>query len=232
VIVALGGGITAGGEPRPATVARARRAITLYRRGRARRIVMSGAYGMYDPPPRRVEATAMAQIALAAGVPQGDLGVEAQSRDTIGNIWFTKPLLREHRCHRVIVVTSGWHAPRVHYLTQTIWGPGYHVAVEPVTGEHSTRPPEEIALWEEGCWRCPAAGSPGSAQVMTPRSVRFWPGNTQSTPAIQRPRWPLSRIWSHATCPAAADTGLAPRPAAPAAFPGDAGAAGPRISIP
>ena len=92
----------------------------------------------------------MAQIALAAGVPPGDLDVEAQSRDTIGNIWFTKPLLREHRCHRVIVVTSGWHAPRVHYLTQTIWGPGYHVAVEPVTGEHSTRPPEEIALWEEG----------------------------------------------------------------------------------
>ena len=44
------------------------------------------------------------------------------------------------------------------YLTQVIWGPGYRVAVEPVTGEADARPPEEIACWEAGllvvarCW--------------------------------------------------------------------------------
>jgi DUF218 domain len=68
VIVALAGGIAGDGEPRPATVARARRAAVLYRSGRAQRIVMPGGYGMYGPPPR-AEATAMAQIAVAAGVP-------------------------------------------------------------------------------------------------------------------------------------------------------------------
>ncbi len=150
VIVALGGGITADGEPRPETVARARRAAALYRSGRAQRIVMSGAYGMYDPPPPRAEATAMAQIAVTAGVPPGGITVEARSRDTIGNIWFTRPLLGEPGGQRVIVVTSGWHAARVRYLTQVIWGPGYLVALEPVTGEASTRPPEEIASWEAG----------------------------------------------------------------------------------
>jgi uncharacterized SAM-binding protein YcdF (DUF218 family) len=150
VIVALGGGVTAHGQPRPATVARARRAVALHRSGRAHRIVMSGAYGMYDPQPPRAEATVMAQIAIAAGVPQDALSVEAQSRDTIGNVWFTKPLLHRHRWHRVIVVTSGWHAPRVRYLTQLIWGPSYVVAIEPVRGEQSTRPVEEIALWEAG----------------------------------------------------------------------------------
>jgi hypothetical protein len=31
-----------------------------------------------------------------------------------------------------------------------IWGPGYRVAVEPVTGEAGIRPPEEIACWEAG----------------------------------------------------------------------------------
>ena len=92
----------------------------------------------------------MAQIAIAAGVPQGDLSVEVQSRDTIGNVWFTKPLLHQHRWHRVMVVTSGWHAPRVRYLTQVIWGPSYVVAIEPVRGELSTRPAEEIAIWEAG----------------------------------------------------------------------------------
>jgi len=149
-VVALGGGITADGQPRPPTVARARRAAALYRSGRARRIVMSGAYGMYDPPPPRAEATAMAEIAVAAGVPPGSITAESRSRDTIGNIWFTKPLLGEPGGQCVIVVTSGWHAARVRYLTQVIWGPGYRVSVEAVTGEAATRAPEEIARWEAG----------------------------------------------------------------------------------
>jgi hypothetical protein len=43
----------------------------------------------------------------------------------------------------------------VRYLTQVIWGPGYRVAIEPVTGEPSTRPPEEIARWEAGLLALP-----------------------------------------------------------------------------
>jgi uncharacterized SAM-binding protein YcdF (DUF218 family) len=150
VVVALGGGITSDGQPLPVTVARARRAAAVYRSGRAHWIVMSGAYGMFDPPPARAEAVAMAQIAVAVGVPGDDITVEARSRDTIGNIWFTKSMLAEHRWRRVLVVTSGWHAPRVRYLAQTIWGPSYNVAIEPVTGEKNTRPAEEIAIWEAG----------------------------------------------------------------------------------
>jgi uncharacterized SAM-binding protein YcdF (DUF218 family) len=150
VIVALGGGITSDGGPLPATAARARQAAALYRSGRAHRIVMSGAHGMFDPPPRRPEALAMAQIAVAAGVAEDDIAIEARSRDTIGNIWFTKPMLAERRWHRVIVVTASWHAPRVRYLAQTIWGPSFTVTIEPLTGEESTRPREEIAIWEAG----------------------------------------------------------------------------------
>lgn len=148
-VVALGGGITADGEPRPTTVARARRAAALYRSGRAGRIVMSGAYGMYDPPPARAEATAMTEIAIAAGVPAGSITAETRSRDTIGNILFTKPLLGEPG-QRVTVVTSGWHAARVRYLTDVIWGPGYLVAMDPLADEASARSPEEIARWEAG----------------------------------------------------------------------------------
>jgi uncharacterized SAM-binding protein YcdF (DUF218 family) len=92
----------------------------LYHSGQARRIVMSGAYGMYDPPAPRAEATAMAQIATVAGVPPGSISAETRSRDTIGNIWFTKPLLAGPGGQRVIVVTSDWHAARVRYLTQMI----------------------------------------------------------------------------------------------------------------
>ncbi len=111
---------------------------------------MSGAYGMYDPPPPRAEATAMAEIAVAAGVPPGSITAETRSRDTIGNIWFTKPLLGEPAGQDVTVVTSDWHAARVRYLAQVIWGPGYQVTVEPLADEMNTRPPEETARWEAG----------------------------------------------------------------------------------
>lgn len=150
VVVALGGGITADGEPLPTTVARAWRAVELYRSGRGARIVMSGAYGMYDPLPPRTEAAAMAEIAVAAGVPPGSITAETRSRDTIGNMWFTKPLLGGPSGQGVTVVTSDWHTARVRYLAQVIWGPGYQVTVEPLTGEADTRSPEEIARWEAG----------------------------------------------------------------------------------
>lgn len=150
VVVALGGGITAGGQPQPATVARARRAAGLFRSGRAGRIVMSGSHGMYDPPPPRAEAAAMAEIAVAAGVPPGSITAETRSRDTIGNLWFSKPLLGPPCGQAVTVVTSDWHAARVRYLTQVIWGPAYQVAVEPLADEASARPPGEIARWEAG----------------------------------------------------------------------------------
>ena len=111
---------------------------------------MSGAYGMYDPPPPRAEAAAMTEIAVAAGVPPGSITAETRSRDTIGNIWFTKPLLGEPAGQAVAVVTSDWHAARVRYLAQVIWGPGYQVAVDPLADETSTRPPGETARWEAG----------------------------------------------------------------------------------
>jgi uncharacterized SAM-binding protein YcdF (DUF218 family) len=150
VIVALGGGISVDGEPSAATMARARRAVALYWSEQAHQIVMSGAYGMFDPQPRRTEAEAMAETALAAGVPHGDIATEARSRDTIGNFWFTKPLLLERGWRRVIVVTSAWHAARARFLAQVIWGPSFVVSIDALSGDQSTRPQDEIALWEAG----------------------------------------------------------------------------------
>lgn len=50
----------------------------------------------------------------------------------------------------VTVATSDWHAARVRYLAQVIWGPGYQVTVELLADQASPRPPEEIARWEAG----------------------------------------------------------------------------------
>ena len=121
VILVLGRGIAVDGEPSPATRRRAHRAAELYCSGRARRIIMSGAYGMFNPRPARSEAEAMAGIAAAEGCGPEDIVVESASRDTIGNVWFIKRLLQDHGWHDVIVVTSDWQVPRVLFLAETIW---------------------------------------------------------------------------------------------------------------
>lgn len=96
------------------------------------------------------QATAMAQIAVAAGVPASSITAETRSRDTIGNIWFTKPLLgdpwRVSRHRGDLGLACGSRpVPDASDL-----GTSYQVALEPVTSETSTRSPEEIARWQAG----------------------------------------------------------------------------------
>jgi hypothetical protein len=111
---------------------------------------------------------------------------------TIGNFWFTKSLLHHHGRHRVIVVTSGWHAPRVRYLTQMIWGPSYVVVIEPVRDEQSMRPTEEIAVWEAGLLAVSRRWFARSSRVMMPRSLPSGPGNTPVY--ADHPRTSLARL--------------------------------------
>lgn len=92
----------------------------------------------------------MAEIAVGEGCDPADILIEAESRDTIGNISFTKSLLQDHGWHDVIMVTSDWHVARVLFLAETIWGPAYRPIVEPITGAGDSRPAEEIAMWEAG----------------------------------------------------------------------------------
>jgi DUF218 domain len=87
---------------------------------------------------------------LRRACPQGGITVEARSRDTIGNICFTKALLGEPGGQRVIVVTSGWHAARVRYLTHVIWGPGLPGGCGTCDRRNEHAAAEEIASWEAG----------------------------------------------------------------------------------
>jgi hypothetical protein len=86
------------------------------------RIIMSGGHDMYGPLPLRAKATAMAR-SLSRSVCPKRTSPSSSVGGTIGNFWFTKPLLRERGWCCAILVTSGGTWPRVRYLTQTIWGP-------------------------------------------------------------------------------------------------------------
>ncbi len=82
-----------------------------YREGAAPLLLLSG--GGIGPEP---EAHVMRRIALAAGVPEAALLLEADSRDTLGNASECARLLQERGLRRVILVTDRTHLPRATLL--------------------------------------------------------------------------------------------------------------------
>jgi uncharacterized SAM-binding protein YcdF (DUF218 family) len=81
--------------------------VRLYREGVAAVLLLSG--GGIGPEP---EAEIMLRIALALGVPQAALLIEANSRDTVGNARETALLLREHGLRTVVLVSDRAHLRR------------------------------------------------------------------------------------------------------------------------
>ena len=92
VIVVLGGGV----HERP------EHAAELFQQHAAPRIIVSGAG---DDEINRT-------ILLRDGVPTSAIQLESQSKTTAENAQFTIKLLRQQKVHRVILVTSWYHARR------------------------------------------------------------------------------------------------------------------------
>jgi uncharacterized SAM-binding protein YcdF (DUF218 family) len=100
VIVVLGG-------PVPAMRRRTAEGVTLYKAGRAPRILMSGR-GRKSV----VEAEAMAALARDAGVPMQSIFLEDRSRSTMENASFSARIMRDRGWRTALVVTDALHLPR------------------------------------------------------------------------------------------------------------------------
>lgn len=100
VIVAISGGDTA---------ARTVEAIKLYKDGWAPKLVFSGAAEDRNSPSN---AAVMRGIAIASGVPEGDIVIDERGRTTKGNAEETADLLKGEGVTSMILVTSGYHQRR------------------------------------------------------------------------------------------------------------------------
>jgi hypothetical protein len=98
--------------------------------GVAPRVIFSGHSALMaegDPPV--TEAAAMADYALAQGLPQKAVFLEDQSRDTIGNAYFVRTRwLDPNGWKSIRVVTTDYHVPRAAWIFRRIMGPAYDVA--------------------------------------------------------------------------------------------------------
>lgn len=136
-IVILGRGLNPDGSLPPLARQRVDRAAELFAWDVAPRLIFTGRCSLMHPgEPPVTEAAAMANYAESIGLPHRAIHLEEESRDTIGNAWFTmKRWLEPNDWTSIRVVTSDFHIPRASWVFQKVLGLGYDIAFSPAPSE-------------------------------------------------------------------------------------------------
>ncbi len=109
VIVVLGGGVLKDGTPGPDTLDRVNHGIDLYKKGIAPRMHFTGGHGNPNLPGL---GDAMANVAVAAGVPRDAVTVENASRSTLQNALLSRTPLPPEEAGSILLVSDGYHLAR------------------------------------------------------------------------------------------------------------------------
>ncbi|HVG57094.1 MAG TPA: YdcF family protein [Hyalangium sp.] len=124
VLVVLGARVLKGGVPSGSLQARVEKAVELYQRGLAPRLVFSGGVGVNPPS----EAQVMRALAMQLGVPAEACILEEQSHSTEQNARYSAELLRSMGARRVLVVSDPYHLLRARQYFRL---QGFEVATSP-----------------------------------------------------------------------------------------------------
>jgi len=69
----------------------------------------------------------MGDYAIKNQISQEDIILEEESRDTQGNAYFTKQLVKKNNWKNVLVVTSDFHLLKTKFFFDFIYGPEYNI---------------------------------------------------------------------------------------------------------
>lgn len=107
--------------------ARVNKAVELYKKGVAPKIIFSGRWWWrIKKKPRKTEARYMFEYAKSQGIPDRDVFLEENSTNTVANFYFTKKkILEPHRFFRLIIIIHSSHFAKARYLAKKVLGPNY-----------------------------------------------------------------------------------------------------------
>lgn len=112
VIIVLGNPANSDGSPSEVMRQRVLKAVELFRRGRARYILFTGAavYNSY------VEANVMAELAHSVGVPKSAFVTDSKARNTYQNLFNATEIMHKKHWSSALVVTSPYHVKRTAFI--------------------------------------------------------------------------------------------------------------------
>ena len=125
VIIVLGASVDGDGSPGETLESRIEHAVTLWRRGLARRIICTGGY---TGQAHRTESSACRATLIALGVPPEAVYIEEQSQNTYENAQYALEIMAENDLQTAVVVSSGYHLLRARWL---FWRAGQPVHTSP-----------------------------------------------------------------------------------------------------
>jgi uncharacterized SAM-binding protein YcdF (DUF218 family) len=148
VIVVLGGGINLQGSIPPYVYSRLDEAIKFHNNLNCK-ILVSGEYSfLYDKiKPPFTEAFKMQEYLLEKGIPADQIIKEEQSKDTVGNAYYSKKYVFIPKKEKeAIIITSDFQVERAKYIFNKIFGPEYKFKI---IGIKSNLPNDEKeAVWQ------------------------------------------------------------------------------------
>lgn len=125
VILIPGGGVRAGGELPPWSLARLQRALEIQN---GELIITLSAGSVHVPPPLDeagypiLESVAAARYLLARGIPAERILTETCSLDTIGNALFARLIhIDPLRLRRLLIITSEFHMSRTAFIFRWVF---------------------------------------------------------------------------------------------------------------
>lgn len=133
------------------------KAAALYREGKFETILVSGKWTIWfdwlhiHPP--ITEARLMKSYLQKKGIPGANILMEANSKDTIGNVYYLKLLLKDFpQYNKLLVICADQHEKRIKYLFSRFFDSRFKVTYYPVTALHydkSSLGSEEALLREQ-----------------------------------------------------------------------------------
>lgn len=129
VIILLGGGTDGTLTPVLYTKERLDAFVKLYKKYQGVPIIVSGGYSTWMKfIPAHREADVMRHFLIAHGIPKRSIFVERKSRDTIGNAFFSKKIIKKNpEWKKILVVTTEGHGDRSEWIFKKIFGKKYTI---------------------------------------------------------------------------------------------------------
>src|SRR6185437_12239401 len=92
-------------------------------------VIVSGGYSAWMKKVKYAEADVMKNYLAKHGVPLKQIFLERESRDTIGNAYFSKQIIKKHPSwKRILIVTTNAHIPRSRWIFKKVFGANYHLS--------------------------------------------------------------------------------------------------------
>lgn len=113
-------------------IIRLNKVINLYFNNPGTKIIVSGGYSIaFDwlgIKPKALESKMMKRYLVDQGVPSKYIITESKSKDSIGNVYYSKRIVRKNpKIKNIIVVCAKQHQPRIKFLFNKFFGPEYSI---------------------------------------------------------------------------------------------------------